>query len=130
MNLVTLAQAKAHIRIDTDSDDEWLEIFIPVVSEAVALWLKDEWRLYEPERDTSGIPITNSAGDYIPAVDSNGDPIISNAVKGAVLVELSQQYRFRDGSGAEAVPSHEGHGYTLGRGATALLTGMRRSTVS
>lgn len=130
MNLVTADQARQHIRIDGTADDPWLNIFIPVVSGAVASWLKDEWRLYEWQTDSNGDTIFNSAGNPVVALDSNGDPIVSWTVKGAVLVELAQQYRFRDGSDAAAVPSHAGHGYVLGAGATALLSALRRSTVA
>jgi hypothetical protein len=130
VNLVTVDQAKQHIRIDSDADDAWLSIFIPVVSGAVAAWLKDDWRLYEWQTDSNGDPILNSAGNPSIALDSNGDPIVSWTVKGATLVELAQQYRFRDGSDAAAVPSHAGYGYVLGAGATSLLSALRRSTVA
>jgi hypothetical protein len=47
-----------------------------------------------------------------------------------VLVELASQYRFRDGSGKDnVVPDAAGHGYILSKGATAILSGLRKSTV-
>lgn len=129
-DLVTLAEAKAHLRVDSDADDTWLAIFIPAISAAVLSWLKDDWRAYETMVDSNGDPIEDSNGDQFPVLDSNGDPAtVLPHVKAAALVELGQQYRFRDGSGAEAVPSHEGHGYVLGRGATALLQAKRKTTV-
>lgn len=123
MNLVTLVQAQAHLRTDSDADDAWINDAIEDVSGAVASWLKDSWRLYLPSgfEDSQGVPI--------PAEDSNG-LIINPVVRRAVLIELAQQYRFRDGSGAAAVPSHWGHGYVLGAGATSILSGLRRSTVA
>lgn len=123
MNLVSLQEAEAHLRIDNDAETPWLSVFIPVVSGAVAAWLKDSWRLYQP----SGFE--DSQGNPIPAEDSEGAKFVDPVVKGAVLIELAQQFRFRDGSGAAAVPSHAGHGYVLGAGATSMLSGMRRSTV-
>lgn len=123
-DLVTVDQARAHIRIDTALDDPWLEMWIPAISEAVLSWLKDEWRAYVPSGEI------DSNGDPIPAVDSQGDPIVKKMVKSAVLIELAQQYRFRDGSDAAAVPSHWGHGYVLGAGATSLLSSLRKSTVA
>lgn len=123
MNLVTLQEAEAHLRLDNDDETSWLSVFIPVVSGAVATWLKDSWRLYQP----SGFE--DSQGNPIPAEDSEGTKFVDPVVKGAVLIELAQQFRFRDGSGAAAVPSHAGHGYVLGAGATSMLSGMRRSTV-
>lgn len=130
MELVTAAQAREQIRIDTGADDAWLTIWIPAISEAVLTWLKEEWRLYVSALDSNGRPILDSAGDPYPALDSNGDPIVRPIVQAAVLVELAQQYRFRDGSEAQAVPSHWGHGYVLGAGATSLLSALRKSTVA
>lgn len=120
---VTIEEARVHIRVDTLADDPWFQTWIPVVEAAVKSWLKDAWRLYVP----SGA--VDSNGDPIPSEDSNG-PLVQPMVKAAVLVELAQQYRFRDGSDAAAVPSHWGHGYVLGAGATSLLAGLRRSTVA
>lgn len=129
-DLVTLDEAAAHLRVDTDADDQWIALFITAISGAVISWLKDEWRVYVPALDSNGKPITDSAGDEIPAVDGNGEYSVKPMVKAAVLVELAQQYRFRDGSGAAAVPSHWGHGYVLGAGATSLLSSLRKSTVA
>lgn len=113
--LVSLEDARAHLRIDSFSgespDDAWLEIMIPAISEAVLLWLKDEERAYEVDSE-------GERGDVRPVV------------RAAVLVELASQYRFRESEGAAHVPAHWGHGYNLGIGATALLTPLRRSTVA
>lgn len=127
--LVTIEQARIHLRTDTDADDSWLEMMIPVISGAVFSWLKDEWRAYVPATDANGVVIEDSSGDPIPFEDSNGFTV-KPLVVGAVLVELAQQYRYRDGSDAAAVPSHWGHGYVLGAGATSLLSGSRKSTVA
>lgn len=124
MRYVSIQEARAHLRVDTLADDPWLQTWIPSVEAAVDSWLKDAWRAYV----RSGIEDSN--GDPIPAVDSQGDPIVQPMVKAAVLIELAQQYRFRDGSGAAAVPSHWGHGHILGAGATSLLAGLRKGTVS
>lgn len=104
--LVTIDQAKDHLRIDSDADDSWLSVWVPAISQAVLLWLKDESRAY------------NEDGDALPIVQS------------AVLIELASQYRFREGEGAAQVPANWGHGYTLSLGATALLTPLRKSTVA
>ncbi len=75
MNLVTSAECAAHLRLDSGADDPWLDIFIPAVSGAVALWLKEEWRLYEVERNADGTVAVDSNGDPIYILDTNGDYI-------------------------------------------------------
>ena len=134
LELVTMAEARAHLRLDSDSnggpDDEWLAIFIPAVSEAVANWLKDEWRLYVPEVDSAGI-VVDSAGDPIPALDSNGLPTTRAVVKAAVLLEIGNLFRFREGEGKDnTVPDAAGYGYSLNKTSTALLAPLRKSTVA
>ena len=126
---VTIEEVRDHLRIDSYGDDLWLDLFITVVSEAVISWLKDEWRCYVPMIDSNGDAIVDSNGDEIPATDGNGDYTVKPVVKGAVLVELAQQYRFRDGSGAATVDANAGYGYVLGKGATALLSGLRKTTI-
>lgn len=128
-DLVTLDDARNHLRTDSTADDAWLELWITAISQAVLLWLKDDWRAYVLMTDSNGDVITDSAGEPLPVEDSPGSPVVKPIVRAAVLAELAQQYRFRDGSGAAAVPSHWGHGYTLGAGATSLLTSLRKTTV-
>ena len=127
-DLVTLAEARAHLRIDNDADDAWLATWIPAISQAVFTWLKDEWRAYELVT-VNGVVLKDSNDEPIILEDSNG-PVIKPLATAACLVEISQQYRFRDGSGAAAVPAHWGHGYVLGAGATSLLSGLRKSTLA
>lgn len=134
LELVTIEDARAQLRLDeVDSDggadDSWLALAISGVSEAIRSWLKDDWRLYLPERDSDGGIVTNSDDEPVPSEDTNG-PIVHPAVRLAVLVELASQFRFREGEGDNGVDPSAGHGYTLSRGATALLSGLRKSTVA
>lgn len=135
-DLVTIEQARAHLRIDEiDSsgspDDPWLETFIPAISQAVALWVKVPARLYVPYLDSNGEPEIDSSDEPVPAVDSNGDMTPLPVVQVAVLIELERQYRSRGGEDDTFVESfgNAGYGYTLGRGSVALLSGIRRPTV-
>lgn len=134
--LVTLAEARAHLRLDdpdTDGgpDDLWLQTFIPAVSEVVLGWLKDSWRAYVPELDTDGEPVLDTDGDPVIALDTDDNPTPKWSVRAAVLVELASQFRFREGEGKDnVVPSADGHGYTLNKVSTALLTPLRRPTVA
>ena len=135
LELVTVEDAAAQLRLDeVDSDGGpdavWLAMAIPAVSGAVASWLKDSWRLYEPELDSAGAVVTDSDGNPIPAEDSDGDPIVHPTVRLAVLVELASQNRFREGEGDNVVDSSAGHGYILSKGATSILAGLRKPTVA
>ena len=128
--LVAIEQARVQLRVAAGTpDDEWIALFIPVVSAAVASWLKDSWRLYEPELDSAGGVVVDSNGDPVAALDSSLEPVVRAEVQGAVLVELAWQYRYREGEGDNVVPADAGHGYVLSKGATALLVPLRRSTV-
>lgn len=135
LELVTIDDARQQLRLDEgdsggSADDAWLALAIPGVSEAVRTWLKDDWRLYLPERDSAGAVITDTDGDPIPAEDSNGHRITHPTVRLAVMLELASQFRFREGEGDNVVPPDAGHGYTLSKGATALLAGLRKPTVA
>lgn len=128
--LVTRAEVKSQLMMDNDAADGWIDMMILAISGAVMSWLKDDWRAYEPLLDADGNVIEDSNGDPILLTDSNGDYLVKPVVKAATLVELASQFRFRDGDGAPAVPSHAGHGYVLSAGPTSLLSGLRRSTVA
>lgn len=133
-DLITKQDAYEHLRLDYDSDgspdDGWLDIFIPAVSEAVRVWLKDEWRPYQLELDSDGQPVLDSDGKPVVMLDSDGEPVVRAVVRAACLVELESQYRFRSGDASTEVPSHAGYGYSLGRAATNLLAGLRRPTAA
>ena len=131
LELVTMDEARVQIRTDAGAaDDAWLAVWIPAISEAVAAWLKDAWRLYVIEVDSSGTPVIDSAGDPVPEVDTAGDPIVRPVVKAATLLELSSQYRFREGEGDNVVDTSAGYGYTLNKASTALLGPLRKSTIA
>jgi hypothetical protein len=139
MELVTKAQARAQLRIDDydsagGADDLWLDIWIPAISDAVAAWLKDSWRLYVLLRDSSDDIVYDSSGDPELQLDGDGNPIVKNQVKAAVLLELAWQFRFREGDGGEHTATGDlyrgRYGYTLSKGATAILNSIRKSTVA
>lgn len=131
-DLVTLAEARAHLRLDYEEDsgegagpdDTWLAVFIPAISEAVSSWVKEDARLYVPETDSSGAILYDSSLEPVPA-----EPlVVRSVVKAAVLIELASAFRFREGEGKDnTMPA--GDGYVLNKASTALLTGLRRPTV-
>lgn len=135
-DLITKEDAYAQLRLDADSsgspDDPWLNIWIPAISQAVRTWLKDSWRPYVLEVDSSFALVVDSSGNPVPVVDSNGNPMVHPLARAACLIELARLYTNRAASGADQtdVPVEFGNGYILGRGATGLLTGLRKSTVA
>lgn len=124
LELVTTDEAAQQLRLDDDAYDDWLAIWIPAVSEAVRSWLKDDWRMYVPEIDSAGDVVIDSSGDPVPS------EVVNPAVKAAVLMELASQMRYREGEGDNRVQSQDGYGFTLSRGATAILSGLRKPTVA
>lgn len=132
VELVTVEEARTHLRLDAGSaDDAWLSIFIPAISESVLNWLKDEWRAYVPEIDSSGLPVVDSTGAEVPAIDIDGEMTPKWAVKAAVLVELANLSQFRAGEGKDnMVTPDAGWGYVLNKGSTAMLAPLRKTTVA
>ena len=129
-DLVTIEEAREHLRFDDTANDPWLLIWIPAVSAMVRDWLKDDFRLYEWMRDADNVVLTDSNDEPIPVEDSNG-LVLWPSVKAAVLVELAAQNRYREGEGTDnVVPPDAGHGYVLNKTSTAILAGRRKSTVA
>lgn len=129
LELITAEEAAQQIRGDATADGPWLAVWIPAVSEAVRSWLKEDWRLYTPAREPDGTIIRDSDDNPVPEEDSDG-PVVNPIVKAAALLELASQYRFREGGGDNAVQSQEGTGFVLSRGATMILTALRKPTVA
>ena len=85
MRLVTLQQARDHLRSDTDADDNDLLLKIEAASELIADYLK-------PAGMAS---FTDSAGYVLE--DSNGDPLgVPRRVKAAALLMVGYLYKDRD----------------------------------
>lgn len=102
MMLVTLQEARDHLRSDDTADNADLTIKIEAASEAVYSYLgKPTW-----------------------PVDSSGHDVIPVRVKQAVLSTVGWLYSEREGQMTSKVQT-TGYGYTLPQGATALLFDMR-----
>ena len=131
-NLVEIHDARVHVRADDTDSDEWFEFWIPLVSELIASWLGDTWRLYELLRDENGVVVTDEKGTPIPMRDVFGEPIINRLVRGAALVELADIYANREGESRRFMENggNGAWGYTLCAGATAILQGIRKSRLA
>jgi len=117
MRLITLAQASAHLRRDTEDDDSDLLLKIEAASEMVLDYIGSG---AEAWTDSSGLPIEDSNGE---AMD------VPKRVQSAVLMLTGYLYRERDASMENQVPTQWGYGY-LPIGVTALLYPLRRPTVA
>ena len=102
--LVSLAQAKEHLRVDDADNDNDLTLKVHAASAAVLNYIRNGADVFT---DSSGEPI----------VDSNGNPIgIPYDVQAATLLMLGYLYKDRDGDPDKAYEM----GY-LPRPVTALL---------
>lgn len=91
MMLVTLAQARMHLKSDSNADDADLLLKIEAVSESVVEYLKD------------AATFLNSAGEV--DWDSSGDPLIPipRRVQQATLLWIGYYYdKTRDGAEGDA----------------------------
>ena len=98
--LVTLAQAKEHLRIDTADGDADLTLKIHAASAAVLNYMKSA-SVYE-------------------TVQSGGTPAVRFEVQASVLLMLGYLNKDRDGD-----PDHEYEAGMLPRPVTALLYALR-----
>jgi hypothetical protein len=105
--LVSLQQAKAHLRVDTSDEDTHIALLTEAASGAVLNYLKDDSAAF-----------LDSYGDVM---DSNGEPIgVPREVQSATLLMLGYLYKDRDGDPENAYEM----GY-LPKPVTALLYPLR-----
>lgn len=127
MDLVTLQQAREHLRSDTDDDDADLKLKISAASSAVLAYITAS--VWEPQRDEEGRPIIGQDGKEAPLLDGDGKKVVRTAVQQATLLAVGSFYRERDGSQEHQVEGQFGYGYALPRSATAQLYHLRQPTV-
>lgn len=114
MNIITLAQAREHLRSDTNDDDADLQIKIDAATDAALDYISVPVAdLFEP----NGAPKTGEDGQIVRG---------AKRVQQAILLTVGWLYEDREGAMSQAVEA--GHGFTLPRGAAALLYSMRKPT--
>jgi hypothetical protein len=122
MKLITLAQAKAHVRVDHDAEDAQIEEFIEAASAAVVNYLKSGADVF---LNTLGLPEEIFSDDSPPEVV---DYLVPPEVKTATKILVAQFFREREGfqgdeiGGALGIP--HGYGY-LPRSVVVLLYPLR-----
>jgi hypothetical protein len=113
--LVTLAQAKAHLRVDHSADDLDIELKIEAASGAVINYLKE-----------AAEEFVDSSGDVIMTTDSPSESTVPKVVQQAVLLMLGDFYKNREPKTDDPVSAWFG---TLPRAVTALLYSYREPTL-
>lgn len=126
MDLVTLQQARDHLRSDSEDDDADLQLKIAAASSAVLSYITAS--VWEPERDDEGRPVIGADGKETPLLDVDGNRVVRTAVQQATLLAVGYFYRERDGSQEHHLDGQFGYGYALPRGALALLYHLRQPT--
>ena len=91
MNYVTLAQAKTHLRVDTNVEDDDINTKIMMASSSIKAYLKDA-SPYEPLRDTEDTPTLDSSGDPEYALDNDSNRFIRYEVQAATLIMVQWLY--------------------------------------
>lgn len=107
-NAVTVEDCKLHCRVDSDAENEWFELMLPAVFDNCAAFVGGKSRLF-----------TSKHRVYL-----------LNAVRAAMLIEIAELYKNREGNDRAEIPANWGHGHNLGYGATKLLTPLRKPLVS
>lgn len=123
--LVTLAEAKAHLRVDHDLDDSDIELKIVAASAAVLQYIGDTQYLF---LDTGGefLELTDtSTGTW---EDVAGSRAMQTA-RQATLLLVGDWFRNREPTPADVVDARFGYGY-LPRAVVALLYPLRDPTIA
>jgi hypothetical protein len=112
--LVTLEQAKAHLRVTHAYDDADIELKIHAASAAIIEYLKEE----------GADPFLDSSGEVLMTGDSPPEPDVPRNVQQATLLLVGDFFKNREPTPDDVVPAQYGYGY-LPRAVVALLY-MRR----
>jgi len=113
IELVTLAEVKAHVRMDHALDDADLTLKIQGASAVILAYLKD-----------GALTFTDSSGNFLD-FDSQGEPVVPPQVKLATLALVGILARDRDGQEMEKWQ----HGF-LPYPVTSLIYMMRDPAVA
>jgi hypothetical protein len=119
-SLVTLDEAKAHLRIDHDDEDESIELQIEAASAAVLNYIGDAQYLF---LDTGGDELMLD-----PATEQEGLRAQQLAHR-ATLLLVGDFFKNREPTPDDVVDPRFGYGY-LPRAVVALLTSLRQPTIA
>ncbi|KQP43914.1 head-tail connector protein [Pseudorhodoferax sp. Leaf274] len=122
MKLVTVEQAREHLRSDDTDDNADLELKISAASAAVLRYVTvSRW---EPVRDEDGVPVLDADGHETPATGDDGKKIVRTELQMGTLLMVAYLYNERDGS------NKNGDANYLPAGVTAILYDLRTPTAA
>ena len=119
--LVTLDQAKAHLRVQHDDEDDDITLKIEAASAAVLDYIGDAQYLF-----------LDTGGDDLDLLDTSGDQAglrAQHLARQATLMLLGEFFRNREPAATDVVDAKFGYGY-LPRAVVALLNSLRTPTVA
>lgn len=119
--LVTLDEAKLHLRVDNDAEDDDITLKIEAASAAVLAYVEDSQYLF-----------LDTGGDELDLFDTSTDQAAHRAkhlCRQATLMMLGEFYRSREPAATDVMPDRFGYGY-LPRAVVALLTPLRTPTIA
>ena len=119
--LVTLDEAKLHLRVDHDADDDDITLKIQAASASILGYIEDSQYLF-----------LDTGGDELELDDTSTDQAAHRAkhlCRQATLLMVGEFYRNREPTATDVVPERFGYGY-LPRAVVALLTSLRVPTIA
>jgi hypothetical protein len=119
--LVTLDEAKSHLRVDHGLDDDDITIKIEAASAAVLEYIGDTQYLF-----------LDTGGDDLDLADTSADQAGLRArhrAKQATLLLVGDWYRNREPTASDVIDPRFGFGH-LPRAVVALLYGLRDPTIA
>ncbi len=116
--LVSIDEARAHLNMDHDADDEIITLYIHAASAAVMDYIGD-----------NRYDFVDTGGNLIADTNDPSDGLIPNVVRQATLLMVGDFYRNREPVATDAVDAKYGYGY-LPRAVIALLYPLRDPTIA
>ena len=100
LEFVSLAEAKAHLRVTHDMDDADIRLKIKAASGAIKNYMGDK-SVYEPDRNLDDDPLLDSNWEPIVAGETTGTTVVRWEVRAATLIMIQklydQEYDFEPG---------------------------------
>lgn len=94
--LVTLAQAKAHLYVTHSSDDSLITDYLMAASEAVIAYLKE----------AGAATFLDSSGEVVMTTDSPPESTVPRVVQQATLIMVGWFYNNREGENDKMTPGY------------------------